>query len=132
MLLALIAVGLINGLVFFPILLSLIGPAAEVVPYEFPDRISTPSPEPSPVQVRAGSCRVGRAPPSHSSRRSREACRIHAEPSLTTITEEPGSCHSAHETIVVQPELVLETTTTTTHNNVNVCIEINLRDGCNT
>ena len=122
MLLALIAVGLINGLVFFPILLSLIGPSAEVVPYEFPDRISTPSPEPSPVQVRAGSCRVGRAPPSHSSRRSRdrEACRIHAEPSLTTITEEPGSCHSAHETIVVQPELVLETTTTTHHNNGNV------------
>ncbi|KAJ1530653.1 hypothetical protein ONE63_005525 [Megalurothrips usitatus] len=119
-LLALIAVGLINGLVFFPILLSLIGPSAEVVPYEFPDRISTPSPEPSPVQVRAGSCRVGKAPPSHSSRRSREACnRMHAEPSLTTITEEPGSCHSAHETIVVQPELVLETTTTTTHNNGN-------------
>ncbi|XP_052129239.1 protein patched [Frankliniella occidentalis] len=121
-LLALIAVGLINGLVFFPILLSLIGPSAEVVPYEFPDRISTPSPEPSPVQVRAGSCRVGKAPPSHSSRRSRsrEACaKIHAEPSLTTITEEPGSCHSTHETIVVQPELVLETTTTTTHNNGN-------------
>nr|CAD7573268.1 unnamed protein product [Timema californicum] len=98
--------GLVNGLVFFPVLLSLVGPAAEVVPYDHPDRISTPSPPPSPVRTRVGSCRVSKvAPP-----RRGQCNRLHAEPSLTTITEEGNSWHSTHE-IVVQPELVVETTT---------------------
>ncbi|XP_067002180.1 protein patched [Anabrus simplex] len=103
---AMIAVGLLNGLVFFPVLLSLIGPQAEVVPHEFPDRISTPTPPPTPARVRSGSCRVTKvAPP-----RRGHSNRLHTEPSLTTITEEANSWHSTHE-IVVQPELVVETTT---------------------
>nr|CAD7431039.1 unnamed protein product [Timema monikensis] len=105
-LVTLVLIGLVNGLVFFPVLLSLIGPAAEVVPYDHPDRISTPSPPPSPVRTRVGSCRVSKvAPP-----RRGQCNRLHAEPSLTTITEEGNSWHSTHE-IVVQPELVVETTT---------------------
>ncbi|CAG2060445.1 unnamed protein product, partial [Timema podura] len=77
-----------------------------VVPYDHPDRISTPSPPPSPVRTRVGSCRVSKvAPP-----RRGQCNRLHAEPSLTTITEEGNSWHSTHE-IVVQPELVVETTT---------------------
>lgn len=48
------------------------------------------------------------APPSHPRPRP---------PSLTTITEEPPSCHSTHsnhsslQSIIVQPEVVVETTT---------------------
>nr|CAD7410069.1 unnamed protein product [Timema poppensis] len=81
-------------------------PASVVVPYDHPDRISTPSPPPSPVRTRVGSCRVSKvAPP-----RRGQCNRLHAEPSLTTITEEGNSWHSTHE-IVVQPELVVETTT---------------------
>ncbi|XP_021939583.1 protein patched isoform X2 [Zootermopsis nevadensis] len=118
-LLALVVVGLITGLVFFPVLLSLIGPAAEVIPYEFPDRISTPSPPPSPVQARVGSCRVGKAPPPPRRGHSGIQCnRLHAEPSLTTITEEANSWHSTHE-IVVQPEVVVETTTYGTPQNAS-------------
>ncbi|KAL0278830.1 UNVERIFIED_CONTAM: hypothetical protein PYX00_000524 [Menopon gallinae] len=108
-LLALVAVGLLNGLVFFPVLLSLIGPAAEVVGIEHPDRISTPSPEPLVQRTRSGSCRVSKvAPP-----RRHQCNRLHSEPSLTTITEEPGSWNSTHsiQSIVVQPELVVQTTT---------------------
>ncbi|KAK6617228.1 hypothetical protein RUM44_005559 [Polyplax serrata] len=107
-LLALVGVGLLNGLVFFPVLLSLIGPAAEVVGVEHQDLIS-PSPEPSSMRPRQGSCRVSKvAPP-----RRHHCNRLHSEPSLTTITEEPGSWHSTHsiQSIIVQPELVVQTTT---------------------
>lgn len=110
-LVALVVVGLLTGLIFFPVLLSLAGPAAEVIPHEFTDRISTPSPPPSPLQKRIGSCRVGKAPPPPRRGHGGVHCnRIHAEPSLTTITEEANSWHSTHE-IVVQPEVVVQTTT---------------------
>ncbi len=53
---ALVALGLFNGLVFLPVLLSSLGPPAEVIPKRregeeddfSADRISLPSPEPSP------------------------------------------------------------------------------------
>lgn len=108
-LLALVGVGLINGLVFFPVLLSLIGPAAEVVGIECQDRISTPSPEPAASRPRSGSCRVSKVVPP----RRHHCNRLHSEPSLTTITEEPGSWHSTHsvQSIIVQPEFVVHTTT---------------------
>lgn len=44
LLLAVLIISVINGLFFFPILLSLVGPEPELVPLEHPDRISTPSP----------------------------------------------------------------------------------------
>lgn len=109
MLIALVAVGLLQGLVLFPVLLSLVGPAAEVVGVEHADRISTPSPEPVVRRggVSGGGVRVSKAPP-----RPR-TCRLHQGPgltaSLTTITEEP-SWHSSVQSIVVQPELVVTTT----------------------
>lgn len=46
LLLAVLVIGSVNGLFFYPILLSLIGPDAEIMPLEHPDRISTPSPIP--------------------------------------------------------------------------------------
>ncbi|XP_072766724.1 protein patched isoform X4 [Anoplolepis gracilipes] len=106
-LLCVIGVGLVNGIFFFPILLSLIGPSAEVIPNDHPDRISTPTPPASPI--------VRRSKPPAPPRRSHkiENARLHAEPSLTTITEEPNSWHSTQEScIIVQPELKVETTST--------------------
>ncbi|XP_076289551.1 protein patched isoform X3 [Lasioglossum baleicum] len=106
-LLCLIGVGLVNGLFFLPILLSLIGPCPEVIPNDHPDRISTPTPPASPI--------VRRSKPPAPPRRSYKIdnARLHAEPSLTTITEEPNSWHSTQEScIIVQPELKVETTST--------------------
>ncbi|XP_015587157.1 protein patched isoform X2 [Cephus cinctus] len=111
-LLCLIGIGLVNGLFFFPILLSLIGPSAEVIPNDHPDRISTPTPPASPI--------VRRSKPPAPPRRSHKIdnARLHAEPSLTTITEEPNSWHSTQEScIIVQPELKVETTSTCGNQN---------------
>ncbi|XP_031784306.1 patched isoform X4 [Nasonia vitripennis] len=107
-LVCLIGVGLVNGLFFFPILLSLIGPSAEVIPNEHPDRISTPTPPSSPIVRRSSS-----KPPAPPRRPHKiENARLHAEPSLTTITEEPNSWHSQQEScIIVQPEVKVETST---------------------
>ncbi|XP_018902504.1 protein patched isoform X2 [Bemisia tabaci] len=116
---ALVGIGLVNGLVFFPVLLSLIGPPAEVIPLEHPDRMSTPSPEPV-KKIRHVKCRTAPPPRRHSSREHKEQPQnMMKEPSLTTITEEPGSWHSqTHETIFVQPEVVVEITTCTHHHVV--------------
>ncbi|XP_071455100.1 protein patched [Hetaerina americana] len=142
---AFILVGLLNGLVIFPVLLSLIGPSAEVVPHDNPERMSTPSPEPSPLpRHRRGSQREqerswggggsssGGHISCHGGRRAPAPIPLHRrEPSLTTITEE-ASWNSAasnqglgatisgdgpQQTILVQPELVLETTTTTSYHH---------------
>lgn len=106
-LLCVIGISLLNGVFFFPILLSLIGPSAEVIPNDHPDRISTPTPPASPV--------MRRSKPPTPPRRSHKIdnARLHAEPSLTTISEEPNSWHSTQEScIIVQPELKVETTST--------------------
>lgn len=100
-----LGIGLFNGFILLPVLLSMFGPPAEIVPYDHVDRISTPSPSPSP-QIQRKPRNLSRA--SYFGRR-----RIHSEISLSTISEEPQSYHSSRE-IVVQPELVLETTTVTT------------------
>ncbi|RZF41387.1 hypothetical protein LSTR_LSTR000101 [Laodelphax striatellus] len=107
-LIALIGIGLLNGLVFFPVILSLIGPLPEVIPLTYPDRISTPTPEPV-RKIRQPSCRVAAPPRRHGA----ISHQCHREPSLTTITEESNSWHSATHEIVVEPEFVVETTTTT-------------------
>lgn len=96
---ALMVIGTLNGLVLLPVLLSIFGPRSEVVPSDKSDKLSPPTPEPSP-------------PPR--SRRSRGLTRHHGYPrvpsdiSLTTITEE-SSQYSSHE-IIVQPHVVVETT----------------------
>ncbi|XP_018056844.1 PREDICTED: protein patched [Atta colombica] len=111
-LLSVIGISLVNGIFFFPILLSLIGPKAEVIPNDHPDRISTPTPPASPI--------VRRSKPPTPPRRSHKIdnARLHAEPSLTTISEEPNSWHSTQEScIIVQPELKVETTSTCGNQN---------------
>lgn len=98
LLLAVMLIGLVNGLFFYPILLSLIGPAPELVPHEHPDRISTPSP-PTYRQKRTKSSNNRHSSNSRSCNRSHHHHKQHVnmnnEPSLTTITEEPQSWKSS-------------------------------------
>ncbi|GBP11019.1 Protein patched [Eumeta japonica] len=114
LLLALVLLGFVDGLLFFPVILSIMGPAAEVRPLEHPERLSTPSPKSSPVHPRKSSSSSNNDKPS---RVSKSVPRP-SGPSLTTITEEPPSWHSSApsvqssmQSIVVQPEVVVETTT---------------------
>ncbi|XP_064624757.1 protein patched homolog 1-like isoform X2 [Lineus longissimus] len=95
---ALVIIGLFNGLVLLPVLLSMLGPQGEVVPMDKSDRIAAPSPEPSPP------------PPGRPQRSTRRVYpRMPSDLSLSTITEEPTQ-YSSHE-IIVHPEIVVETTT---------------------
>lgn len=93
-------IGLANGLIFLPVLLSIIGPPGEVVPKADPNRICIPTPEPSPPCEQVSKMRqISRRIHPH---------RATSDISLSTITEEPQSYQSAHE-IIVQPEVVVET-----------------------
>lgn len=102
LLLAVMIIGIVNGLFFFPILLSLIGPAAELVPLEYPDRISTPSP-PTYRQKRTKTGSSNRHSTNSTSSRSCNKSHHHHKqhinnnetPPLTTITEEPQSWKSS-------------------------------------
>lgn len=141
LLLAVMIIGVVNGLFFFPILLSLIGPDAELVPIEYPERISTPSPptyrhkRPHKNMVHnsrhSSNCSSSSQPrscnkPHH---HHKQHINLNNEPSLTTITEEPQSWKSSSssmsmgpmpepnqlsevKSIVVQPEVTVETTQT--------------------
>nr|AGV52780.1 patched protein [Archegozetes longisetosus] len=102
-----VVLGALNGLVLLPVLLSIIGPPPEIIPFDYEDRISTPSPSPSPSLSRK---KLRSVSGPYFSRRSYP--RVQSEISLSTISEEPQSYHSSHE-IVVQPEFVVETTTIT-------------------
>ncbi|GAB6028772.1 hypothetical protein CHUAL_004588 [Chamberlinius hualienensis] len=100
---AMIVIGLVNGLLLLPVILSLVGPLSEVIPKDDPNRLSPPTPEPSPKPLP----KIKQFKTAFS---KRIHPRTHSENSLSTITEEPPSWQSSHE-IVVQPELVVETTT---------------------
>lgn len=98
-------IGLINGLFFFPVLLSLIGPAAELVPLEHPDRISTPTPS-SHRNKRPNNKTVvlnNRSSSSRSNKHHHKNVNLNNEPSLTTITEEPQSWKSSNSSISTGP-----------------------------
>ncbi len=134
---ALVVLGLVNGLFFLPILLSLVGPPAELVPLDGQDRIAPPTPEPSPLVERSAKAQAkvrvldgqhgGHNGGGHGCHNAghhgagsggSNGASVNYVPrrlrgsdlSLTTITEEPPSWTSSHE-IVVQPEVVVETTT---------------------
>ncbi|KAI5693269.1 hypothetical protein M8J75_012496 [Diaphorina citri] len=98
MLFGIVLVGLLNGLVFFPVLLSLIGPAGELIPLTHMNRISTPSPEPISKRPRHSNHRNPAPPPSSKkSKHSRRGVPIQPDPpSLTTISEEPSSWSSSY------------------------------------
>ncbi|NP_001310737.1 protein patched-like [Parasteatoda tepidariorum] len=119
---ALMLISMFNGFAFFPVLLSLIGPSAEVIPSDNSNRLQTPSPEPSPP-IRQ---RVRLARPFH----RRVYPRVPSEISLSTITEESGSCHSAE--IIVQPEVTVETTTVTNTSNGTTTVNTTTNNDNNT
>lgn len=108
LLLAVMVIGIVNGTFFFPILLSLIGPAPELVPLVHPDRISTPSP-PTYRQKRAKSFNSNRHSTNSSSSRAYHKPHHNKqhvnndEPSLTTITEEPQSWKSSSSSMSMGP-----------------------------
>ncbi|XP_061399904.1 protein patched [Musca vetustissima] len=136
LLLAVLCVGAFNSLVMYPIVLSMVGPAPELIPLEHPDRISTPSP-----QMARNSKRNNKNIAMGSMRSSSRSCqkphynyKDNNDPSLTTITEEPPSWKSSNssipmnndsnvhdanigmesfppelQSIVVQPEVTVET-----------------------
>lgn len=100
----LVVIGLMNGLVLLPVVLSVFGPPGEVRPKDNAERIPTPSPENSPKLKKIRNLPV-RA--TRSSRKMKYPRRIPSDLSLTTITEEPSQYSSTE--IVVQPEVVVET-----------------------
>ncbi|XP_052888591.1 protein patched isoform X2 [Anopheles moucheti] len=130
-------IGALNGLFFFPILLSLVGPGAEIIPLQYANRISTPSPPPKRINKlssgkpivlnnKRSSCSRSCSKPHHHHKHNN--VNLSNEPSLTTITEEPQSWKSSassipsiHEkttggsqapelqSIVLQPEVTVET-----------------------
>ncbi|GFN88088.1 patched protein, partial [Plakobranchus ocellatus] len=116
---ALVVIGLFNGLMLLPVLLSVIGPRGEVIPKDNGDSLPMPTPEPSPQLTprRPHSSRSHHHHNHHqqqhhyrSSSGRRVYPRANSDVSLSTISEEPTQ-YSSHE-IVVQPEVVVETTTT--------------------
>ncbi|CAH1121961.1 unnamed protein product [Ceutorhynchus assimilis] len=91
-----IATSFANSLIFFPLMLALIGPKGEIVPIEHEHRISTPppsSPPPPPENPKVFSKPSRRNTTSKPTR----------ETSLTTITEE-----SCNQSIVVEPQVTVE------------------------
>lgn len=106
LLLVVLCVGACNGLVLFPIIISMCGPEAELVPLEHPDRISTPSP------VMSRCKRANKTVVVHGGRSSRSCSKsMHYhkdininDPSLTTITEEPPSWKSSSSSIQMNNE----------------------------
>jgi patched 1 len=107
LLLSVMSIGAVNGLFFFPILISLVGPSAEVIPFNNPNRISTPSPPSRRAQKcikKAINTNRRTTKPLSPSRNSVNKNHHHSkhyinnnnnnninnEPSLTTITEEPS------------------------------------------
>lgn len=98
MLLMSVGCSTVNTLIFFPTLLSLVGPRSELQTLEHTDRISTPPPPPPPPPpVPKREQTFARA-----SRRIGQA-KATREPSLTTITEE-----SCNQSITVEPQVTVE------------------------
>lgn len=85
-----------NSLIFFPLLLALVGPKSELQPLEHSDRISTPPPPPPPPAAPPRAPAYGKHPRRCTTKTTRE-------PSLTTITEE-----SCNQSIVVEPQVTVE------------------------
>lgn len=109
LLLVVLCVGAFNSLVVFPIILSIIGPEAELIPLEHPDRISTPSPQLSRSNKRANKTLIVHGSSRTSSRNCQKPHYHHKDvnindPSLTTITEEPPSWKSSNSSIQMSNE----------------------------
>lgn len=105
LLFAVLCIGTFNGLVVFPIILSVFGPEAELISLEDPNRISTPSPVSSRSKRNANKTVITNDMGHSSSSSKQHSRKSHKyninekEPSLTTITEEPPSWKSSSSSI---------------------------------
>ena len=140
-LLALILLGLFNGLVFLPVLLVMVGPPSQVEPFSNADCLPPATPEPSPPRFKLKphkpkSSRSYEKKELRSSSSNKESCqkprRHNSEVSLSTIAEEthsqdstssmssldqqqdPSSVHSSLNggtSVFLEPHITVETTT---------------------
>lgn len=133
LLLVVLSVGAFNSIVVFPIILSIVGPEAELVPLEHTDRISTPSPiltrnnnnnkrnNNKSLPIHAGnSNNIGGGNVRCMNRSSTSSPSLQKphhyhpkdvnvnNPSLTTITEEPPSWKSSSSSIQMNNEWVAQ------------------------
>merc|ERR1719228_2694316 len=95
-LLALILLGLFNGLVFLPVLLVMVGPPAHVVPSENQDSLPPCTPEPSPAKFKAKPPKVRSSSRSDHGFSGHKPKRHNSDISLSTIAEETHS-HASSE-----------------------------------
>ena len=112
MIAALVFLGALDGLLFLPVLLSLVGPPGELVSTENPDHLPSPTPPVTPPPPYRPSSSIGgrrsKTSPSHHHHSQHESSstsslkRHHhysshhgSNLSLTTITEEPTSNNSS-------------------------------------
>lgn len=92
----------INSLFYYPILLLVFGPEAEVIPLQYINRISTPSPQMKKFNmnkqksITLNNKRICRKDSHHCNLKN---INVNNEPSLTTITEEPQSWQSSASSI---------------------------------
>lgn len=107
----------INNLFYYPIFLLWIGPEAELIPFQYVNRISTPSPLTKKLNV--NNQKMFTMSNKRLCRRDQHHCHFKNlnanfnEPSLTTITEEPPSWKSSISSI----------------SNASVCNNGNMSDG---
>ena len=95
-------IGIFNGLIFFPVLLSICGPCGDIQPRD-PNStsIDPPTPEPSPLPSLLPKPRSNR-------RTSKPSKRHQSDATLSTISEEPSQASSSD--VVVEPQVKVETT----------------------
>ena len=109
--LALIMMGLFNGLVLFPVLLSMVGPPGEIQPSD-KDAISIDPPEPTQPSPKC----ITKPKKRHKKRRVPETNM------LSTIAEESSQCSISsceEEEVKVKPEVKVEATVIPTSSSSN-------------
>ena len=95
-------IGIFNGLIFFPVLLSICGPGGDIQPQDpSSTSIDPPTPEPSPLPSPVPKPRTSR-------RTSKPSKRHQSDATLSTISEEPSQASSSD--VVVEPQVKVETT----------------------
>jgi len=100
-LMTLIVLGVFNGLVFFPVLLVILGPPAHLTSTEDPLALPPLTPQPSPARFKAKPPKISSKLDSRSSRPRRHNSdavprRHNSDASLSTIAEETHSHHSTN------------------------------------
>ena len=131
-LLALILLGLFNGLVFLPVLLVIVGPPAQVVADDNAESLPPTTPLPSPVRYKAKPPKIKTSNRSSHDNNAFTSVKTHhrrhnSDISLSTIAEETNSASSVAESnsvsscedqeayngtsVFIEPHITVETST---------------------